>query len=172
MPKPIFFLIEKFNHFCFTLLHLQVFCSLLLLLLNENGVQRPQKSSEKISCYLWNLQSFCVNLLFNTLELGEELFCCFICENMKADEGGIKNTKWGHKWQLKQSHWTGKWPTMNGRALREGGEETIIHRELGSKRENKWAHSKRGISLRNPPEWSSCRRAVNRDFVECEIVPN
>lgn len=68
-----------------------IFCCLLLLLLNENMVQKPQKASEnKILCSLWNPQSFCVNLILNILEVGEELFRWFTSINVKADKWGIE----------------------------------------------------------------------------------
>lgn len=54
-------------------------------------MQKPQKASEnKILCSLWNLQSFCVNLILNILEVGEELFCWFASINVRADKWGIE----------------------------------------------------------------------------------
>lgn len=61
--------------------------------------------------------------------------------------------------ETSEKHWDNM--QMRQQSVEENGEA-----------KEKLALSKGGISLRNIPEWFDCGRVVNRDSVECEVVPN
>lgn len=92
-PKITCFYLRDSSYLSFLLLHSYFLLLVFAFPNKEHGTKVTGSLRIKKWCCLWNLQPFCVNLIVNTLEAGEEHFCCFTSKNVKADKWRNKKGK-------------------------------------------------------------------------------